>query len=197
MSKISPACGSTARPRRPRNSTSRCCRFRIETVQRNTVDGPAGKAGTVLVVEFTLAGQRFMALNGGMRMEYTHAVSFKIDCADQAEVDRLWDALLGERRHRPNAAAGSRIATACPGRSCRRRCSKYLGGAGSRPARSARCRPCWGWSSSISRACAAPMKASRRRDRTAALPRRLRLEAVPPSRRLRWSRRRTFAPCSR
>jgi predicted 3-demethylubiquinone-9 3-methyltransferase (glyoxalase superfamily) len=69
---------------------------RIETVQRNSVDGPAGKAGTVLVVEFTLAGQRFMALNGGMRVEYTHAVSFKIDCADQAEVDRLWDALVSD-----------------------------------------------------------------------------------------------------
>jgi predicted 3-demethylubiquinone-9 3-methyltransferase (glyoxalase superfamily) len=67
---------------------------RIETVQKNIIDGPAGKAGTVLLVEFTLAGQRFMAVNGGMRMEYTHAVSFVIDCADQAEVDRLWDALL-------------------------------------------------------------------------------------------------------
>jgi predicted 3-demethylubiquinone-9 3-methyltransferase (glyoxalase superfamily) len=67
---------------------------KIETVQRNVVDSPAGKAGSVLVVEFTLAGQRFMALNGGMRVEYTHAVSFKIDCADQAEVDRLWETLL-------------------------------------------------------------------------------------------------------
>jgi predicted 3-demethylubiquinone-9 3-methyltransferase (glyoxalase superfamily) len=66
---------------------------KIEKVQKNTVDGPSGKAGSVLVVEFTLAGQRFMALNGGMRFDYTHAVSFKIDCADQAEVDRLWDAL--------------------------------------------------------------------------------------------------------
>jgi predicted 3-demethylubiquinone-9 3-methyltransferase (glyoxalase superfamily) len=69
---------------------------RIETVQRNTVDSPGGKAGTALVVEFILAGQRFMALNGGMRFEYTPAVSFKIDCADQAEVDRLWDALLAD-----------------------------------------------------------------------------------------------------
>ena len=67
---------------------------RIEKIQRNTIDSPGGKAGTVLVVDFTLAGQRFMALNGGMKMEYTHAVSFMIDCADQAEVDRLWDALL-------------------------------------------------------------------------------------------------------
>ena len=66
---------------------------RIEKVQKNSVDSPSGKAGTALVVEFTLAGQRFMALNGGKRFEYTHAISFKIDCADQAEVDRLWDAL--------------------------------------------------------------------------------------------------------
>ena len=52
---------------------------RIDQVQKNVMDSPAGKAGTVLVVEFTLAGQSFMAL--------------KIDCADQAEVDRLWDKL--------------------------------------------------------------------------------------------------------
>ena len=66
---------------------------RIDKIQKNPVDGPAGRAGTVLVVQFTLAGQEYMALNGGMRFEYTHAVSFKIDCKDQAEVDRLWDAL--------------------------------------------------------------------------------------------------------
>jgi predicted 3-demethylubiquinone-9 3-methyltransferase (glyoxalase superfamily) len=66
---------------------------RVEKIQRNTVDSRSGKAGTVLVVDFTLGGQRFMALNGGMRFDYTHAVSFKIDCEDQAEVDRLWDAL--------------------------------------------------------------------------------------------------------
>ena len=66
---------------------------RIDKIQKNPVDGPAGRAGTVLVVQFTLAGQEYMALNGGMRFEYTHAVSFKIDCEDQAEVDRLWDAL--------------------------------------------------------------------------------------------------------
>jgi predicted 3-demethylubiquinone-9 3-methyltransferase (glyoxalase superfamily) len=66
---------------------------RIEHVQKNTVDSPAGKAGSVLVVEFTLAGQRFMALNGGKAFDFTHAISFKIDCTDQAEVDRIWDAL--------------------------------------------------------------------------------------------------------
>jgi predicted 3-demethylubiquinone-9 3-methyltransferase (glyoxalase superfamily) len=65
----------------------------IDHVQRNVVDSPAGKIGTVLVVQFTLAGQRFLALNGGTRFEYTHAISFQVDCADQDEVDRLWDAL--------------------------------------------------------------------------------------------------------
>ncbi len=66
---------------------------RIDRIQRNIMDIPAGKAGTVLLVEFTLAGQRFLALNGGMKFDYTNAVSFSIDCADQAEVDRLWEAL--------------------------------------------------------------------------------------------------------
>ena len=66
---------------------------KIVHVQRNPVDAPSGKAGTVLVVQFTLAGQSYMALNGGMRFEYTHAISFSVDCADQAEVDRLWDRL--------------------------------------------------------------------------------------------------------
>jgi predicted 3-demethylubiquinone-9 3-methyltransferase (glyoxalase superfamily) len=66
---------------------------RIDHVQRNVMDSPGGKAGTVLVVDFTLAGHRFMALNGGKRFEYTPAVSFHVACADQAEVDRLWDAL--------------------------------------------------------------------------------------------------------
>jgi predicted 3-demethylubiquinone-9 3-methyltransferase (glyoxalase superfamily) len=65
---------------------------RIDRVQRNVMDSVSGKAGTVLVVEFTLAGQRFMALNGGTRFEYTHAISFAVDCADQAELVRLWDA---------------------------------------------------------------------------------------------------------
>jgi predicted 3-demethylubiquinone-9 3-methyltransferase (glyoxalase superfamily) len=66
---------------------------KIEHVQKNAVDSRAGKAGSVLVVEFTLAGQRFMALNGGKPFDFTHAISFKIDCADQVEVDRYWDAL--------------------------------------------------------------------------------------------------------
>jgi predicted 3-demethylubiquinone-9 3-methyltransferase (glyoxalase superfamily) len=66
---------------------------RVEKVQRSSVDTPSGKAGSVLVVQFTLAGQKYMALNGGIRFEHTPAISFVIDCADQVEVDRLWEGL--------------------------------------------------------------------------------------------------------
>jgi predicted 3-demethylubiquinone-9 3-methyltransferase (glyoxalase superfamily) len=66
----------------------------IEKVQKNVIDNPSGKAGSVLVVEFTMGGQRFVALNGGMRMEFTHAISLQIGCEDQAEVDRVWDGFL-------------------------------------------------------------------------------------------------------
>jgi predicted 3-demethylubiquinone-9 3-methyltransferase (glyoxalase superfamily) len=47
----------------------------------------------VLTVDFTLAGQHFQALNGGPEFAFNEAVSFVIECEDQAEVDRLWDAL--------------------------------------------------------------------------------------------------------
>jgi predicted 3-demethylubiquinone-9 3-methyltransferase (glyoxalase superfamily) len=47
----------------------------------------------VLTVDFTLAGQQLQALNGGPEFRFNEAVSFVIDCDDQAEVDRLWDAL--------------------------------------------------------------------------------------------------------
>ena len=47
----------------------------------------------VLSVEFTLAGSQFQGLNGGPDFKFNEAISFAIDCEDQAEVDRLWDAL--------------------------------------------------------------------------------------------------------
>ena len=66
---------------------------RIERVNRSPGDTPSGPAGMALTVEFTLAGSRYIALNGGPQYKFTEAVSFQIACADQAEVDRLWTAL--------------------------------------------------------------------------------------------------------
>lgn len=67
---------------------------RVTHVQKSPMDYPGGKSGGVLLVEFELAGQTYQALNGGTAMPFTNAISFSISCDDQAEVDRLWDALL-------------------------------------------------------------------------------------------------------
>jgi predicted 3-demethylubiquinone-9 3-methyltransferase (glyoxalase superfamily) len=69
---------------------------RIDTVQRSPADNPSTPEGAVLTVEFTLAGQKFIGLNGGPEFQFTEAVSFTIDCEDQAEVDRYWDALIAD-----------------------------------------------------------------------------------------------------
>jgi len=69
---------------------------RIDNVMRSPADTPSGAEGSVLTVEFTLAGQRFVGLNGGPHFRFNEAVSFMVDCADQAEVDRLWDALSAD-----------------------------------------------------------------------------------------------------
>jgi len=50
-------------------------------------------AGTVLVVEFLLDGQEFMAINGGPEFTFSEAISLLINCADQAEVDYYWSKL--------------------------------------------------------------------------------------------------------
>lgn len=56
-------------------------------------EGMPGEPGSVMTVEFHLGATRFTAINGGPHVALTPAVSFAIDCADQAEVDYYWDAL--------------------------------------------------------------------------------------------------------
>jgi predicted 3-demethylubiquinone-9 3-methyltransferase (glyoxalase superfamily) len=65
---------------------------RIVDVARYGEAGPR-EAGTVMVVSFELDGQAFTALNGGPNYTFSEAVSFQVDCADQAEVDRYWETL--------------------------------------------------------------------------------------------------------
>ena len=67
---------------------------RIDAVNRSPADYPAGKAGDVLTVEFTLAGRQYVGLNGGAGSPFTQALSLQVECDDQAEVDRLWDAMV-------------------------------------------------------------------------------------------------------
>jgi len=67
---------------------------RIDNVHRAAADNPSTPRGAVLTVDFTLGGQPFIGLNGGPDFKFNEAISFSIDCADQGEVDRLWDALV-------------------------------------------------------------------------------------------------------
>lgn len=66
---------------------------RIVDVTRYGEAGP-GEAGTVLTITFELDGRRFMALNGGSVFHFTPAISMVATCETQAEIDRLWTALL-------------------------------------------------------------------------------------------------------
>jgi predicted 3-demethylubiquinone-9 3-methyltransferase (glyoxalase superfamily) len=67
---------------------------RILSVDRAPADTPSGPKDMVLTVNFSLAGQTFIALNGGPDFQFNESISFSIDCDDQAEVDRYWDALI-------------------------------------------------------------------------------------------------------
>ena len=67
---------------------------RIDRVVTMASDSPSGPAGSVKVVELTLRGRPFRAMTAAGADAFNHAVSFVVDCDDQAEVDRVWDAIL-------------------------------------------------------------------------------------------------------
>ena len=67
---------------------------RIDRLHRTPADVPGSKAGDVLTVDFTLNGTPFIGLNGGPDFTFNEAVSFTVECEDQAEIDRYWNALL-------------------------------------------------------------------------------------------------------
>ena len=65
----------------------------VDAVHRSQGDYPSGKAGDVLMVEFTLMGRPFTGLNGGPVFRFNEAISFQIPVETQAEADRFADAL--------------------------------------------------------------------------------------------------------
>src|SRR6188472_4091592 len=67
----------------------------VGAVHRSPGDYPSGKEGDVLTVEFTVAGIPCVGLNGGPRFKHSEAFSFQIATDDQAETDRLWNAVVG------------------------------------------------------------------------------------------------------
>jgi 2-polyprenyl-6-hydroxyphenyl methylase/3-demethylubiquinone-9 3-methyltransferase len=67
----------------------------VGAIMRSPGDYPDGKQDDVLTVEFTVAGIPCMGLNGGPQFKHNEAFSFQIATDDQAETDRLWNAIVG------------------------------------------------------------------------------------------------------
>jgi predicted 3-demethylubiquinone-9 3-methyltransferase (glyoxalase superfamily) len=67
----------------------------VGKVYRAPADYPGGAQGKVLTVEFTVAGIPCIGLNGGPHFKHSEAFSFQIATDDQAETDRLWNAVIG------------------------------------------------------------------------------------------------------
>ncbi|MDQ6638247.1 MAG: VOC family protein [Pseudomonadota bacterium] len=67
---------------------------RIVNVSTLPSESPSGPPGSVKIVEFLLFGQPFTAMSAGPLDPFNHAISFVVECDDQAELDRYWNALL-------------------------------------------------------------------------------------------------------
>jgi predicted 3-demethylubiquinone-9 3-methyltransferase (glyoxalase superfamily) len=64
-----------------------------QALYRSGIGSIREPVGSVLTIYFELAGQKYLALNGGPEFQFTPAISLMIDCKDQAEVDYFWEAL--------------------------------------------------------------------------------------------------------
>ena len=67
----------------------------VDTILDSAADTPSGPAGQEMLVAFTLLGRPFAGLNGGPNFKPNESVSFMVMTDDQAETDRLWDAVVG------------------------------------------------------------------------------------------------------
>jgi predicted 3-demethylubiquinone-9 3-methyltransferase (glyoxalase superfamily) len=67
---------------------------RVDRVTPLPADSPSGPADSVPLVEFTLFGQKFVAISAGPLDPFNHAVSFVVYCDTQAELDKYWNAFL-------------------------------------------------------------------------------------------------------
>ncbi len=68
----------------------------LDAVSALPVETPSGPPGSVKVVEFTLAGQKYEAMSAGGATPFNQAISLMVLCKDQAEIDRIWDGLLAD-----------------------------------------------------------------------------------------------------
>ena len=95
MQKITPFLWYAKRPRRPPPSPSIFPDSRLTRVVTMPSESPSGPPGSVKIVDFVLFGQSFTAMSAGPLDPFNHAVSFVVSCDDQGEIDKYWNALLG------------------------------------------------------------------------------------------------------
>jgi predicted 3-demethylubiquinone-9 3-methyltransferase (glyoxalase superfamily) len=67
---------------------------RVDRVSTLQSESPSGPPGSVKLVDFTLLAQRFQAMTAGPHHDFNDAISIVVECEDQAELERYWDALL-------------------------------------------------------------------------------------------------------
>ena len=67
---------------------------RVDSVNAMQAESPSGPPGSVVVVDFTLLGQRFQAMTAGPHDEFNDAISLMVECDTQEELDRYWNGLL-------------------------------------------------------------------------------------------------------
>jgi predicted 3-demethylubiquinone-9 3-methyltransferase (glyoxalase superfamily) len=82
------------------NQAEEAAKFYVSVFKNAKINGVSrygeaspGPAGTVMVAQFQIEGQEFLALNGGPTFTITPAISFVVNCETQAEVDEFWDKL--------------------------------------------------------------------------------------------------------
>ena len=133
---------------------------RIDSVMRAGAETPGNAEGDVIVVAFTLSGQRFAGINGGPQFPFTEAVSFAIECDGQAEVDRYWDALIADGGE-PSRCGWLKDRFGLSWQVVPNELGRWLGGPDP-TAPAGRPRRCSRWRSSTSRRSAGPTRTPRR-----------------------------------
>jgi predicted 3-demethylubiquinone-9 3-methyltransferase (glyoxalase superfamily) len=75
------------------NSIVNSTEYYPNSAEEGLADFQKDMAGKELVIDFTLNGQRFTAINAGPQFKFNEAISFAISCKDQQEIDYYWEKL--------------------------------------------------------------------------------------------------------
>ena len=116
----------------------------ILEVMRFPAGAPYNEEGTVATIRFQIFGQEYIALNGGPKFPFTNAVSFTVYCKDQAEIDRLWNA-IEKAGGTPQQCGWITDQFGLPWQICPRRDDRHVSGIKTEPNPTPRSGRWWKW----------------------------------------------------